>query len=199
MSLVLIWGPFVPATQQSSHITDFQKCTVCFNIQAKCTESSETQELSVGPGEKVQQEFSSIGGRAPGYPNSPDTHFQMVKWMLPPDWAQKCFVLLSWICKQKLLSTGIQACIDLAFINIREFKIPRRLMAVKTLLEKWLCIFSIFIIIIPSRLLRQMQANSDLLELNSFQPYPNSERERKVCHCLYSRPPQHVEIGIFTW
>ena len=79
MSLVLIWGPFVPATQQSSHITNFQKCTVCLNIQAKCTESSETQELSVGPGEKVQQEFSSTGGRAPGYPNSPDSHFQMVK------------------------------------------------------------------------------------------------------------------------
>ena len=34
ISWVLIWGPFVPATQQSSHITDFQKCTVCFNIQA---------------------------------------------------------------------------------------------------------------------------------------------------------------------
>ena len=100
ISWVLIWGPFVPATQQSSHITDFQKCTVCFNIQAKCTESSETQELSVGPGEKVQQESSSMGGRAPGYPNWPDPHFQMVWRMLPPDWAQKCFVLLSWIRKQ---------------------------------------------------------------------------------------------------
>ena len=98
--------------------------TVCFNIQIKCTESSETQELSVGPGEKVQQESPSMGGRAPGYPNSPDPHFQMVKRMLPPDWAQKCFVLWvefansnSWVLFVSLYITAIvlmTACLVLA-------------------------------------------------------------------------------------
>jgi len=43
---------------------------------------------SVGLAEKVQQKFLSTGGRAPGYRLSPN-HFQTVKRMLAPDWAQK--------------------------------------------------------------------------------------------------------------
>ena len=66
--------------------------------------ASETQGQSVGPGENARQKFTSIGGRAPGYQLSPD-HFQMVKRMLAPDWAQKCFVLLCPIGEQHLLSS----------------------------------------------------------------------------------------------
>ena len=57
-----------------------------------CT-SSETQGQSVGPGEKVRQKFSSTGGKAPGYRLSPD-HFQTVKRMLAPDWAQKMLCII---------------------------------------------------------------------------------------------------------
>ena len=55
--------------------------------------SSETQGQSVGPGEKARRKFSSTGGRAPGYLLSPD-HFQMVKRMLAPDWAQKMLCII---------------------------------------------------------------------------------------------------------
>ena len=55
---------------------------VCFSAY------SETQGQSVGPGEKARRKFSSTGGRAPGYRLSQD-HFQTVKRMLAPDWAQK--------------------------------------------------------------------------------------------------------------
>ena len=55
--------------------------------------SSETQGQSVGPGEKARWKFSSTGGRAPGYRLSPD-HFQTVKWMLAPDWAQKMLFII---------------------------------------------------------------------------------------------------------
>ena len=50
--------------------------------------SSETQGRSVGPGEKARRKFPSTGGKAPGYRLPPD-HFQTVKRMLAPDWAQK--------------------------------------------------------------------------------------------------------------
>ena len=55
--------------------------------------SSETQGQSVGPGEKARRKFSSMGGRAPGYRLSPD-HFQTVKRMLAPDWAQKMLCII---------------------------------------------------------------------------------------------------------
>ena len=56
--------------------------------------SLETQGRSVGPGDKARQKFSSTGGKALGYRLSLD-HFQMVKRMLAPDWAQKmlCIIL----------------------------------------------------------------------------------------------------------
>ena len=44
-------------------------------------------------GEKARRKFSSTGGRAPGYRLSPD-HFQTVKWMLAPDWAQKMLCII---------------------------------------------------------------------------------------------------------
>ena len=70
--------------------------------------------------------------------------------------------------KYKLeLTIGIHACIDHAFVNIREFKMPRQPTATKTSHEKWSHIFSVSIMIIPTRLLCQMQANSSRAEFLS--------------------------------
>ena len=53
--------------------------------------------------------------------------------------------------KYKLeLTMGIHACIDHIFVNIREFKMPQQLTATKTSHEN---IFSVSIVIIPTRLL----------------------------------------------
>ena len=57
------------------------------------------------------------------------------------------------------LTTGIHAFIDHAFVNIIEFKMLRQLTATKTSHENWIHIFSVFIVIISTRLLCQMQAN----------------------------------------
>ena len=77
--------------------------------------SSETQGRSVGPREKARRKFSSTGGKAPGYRLSPD-HFQTVKRMLAPDWAQKMLCIIvpnrrtvspeffSWVRTRRLLS-----------------------------------------------------------------------------------------------
>ena len=55
--------------------------------------SSETQGQSVGQGDKVRRKFSSKGGRAPGYRLLQD-HFQTVKRMLAPNWAQKVLCII---------------------------------------------------------------------------------------------------------
>ena len=55
--------------------------------------SSESKGQSVRSGGKAGQKFSSKDGIAPGYRLSPD-HFQKIKRMLAPDWAQKMLVLL---------------------------------------------------------------------------------------------------------
>ena len=77
--------------------------------------SSETQGRSVGPGEKALQKFLSTSGKAPGYRLSPD-HFQTVKRMLVPDWAQKMLYIIvpnrrtaspeffSWVRTRRLLT-----------------------------------------------------------------------------------------------
>ena len=77
--------------------------------------SSETQGRSVGPGEKARQKFSSTGGKAPGYRLSPN-HFQTVKPLLAPDWAQKLLCIIvpnrrtaspeffSWVRTRRLLT-----------------------------------------------------------------------------------------------
>ena len=72
--------------------------SICFNIYSTLallnhSPSSETQGQSVGPGEKARRKFSSAGGRAPGYRLSQD-HFQTVKRMLAPDWAQKMLCII---------------------------------------------------------------------------------------------------------
>ena len=66
-------------------------------------------------GEKARRTFSSTGGKTPGYWLSPD-HFQTVKRMLAPDWAQKmvCIIVpnrrtaspefFSWVRTRQLLT-----------------------------------------------------------------------------------------------
>ena len=67
------------------------------NPERKCrlflADVIQTQGQSVELGEKARRKFSSTGERAPGYRLSPD-HFQTVKWMLAPDWAQKMLCII---------------------------------------------------------------------------------------------------------
>ena len=95
----------------SREIADWDTSSgVCFSS------SSETlQGQWVGPGEKARRKFSNTGGRAPGYRLSQD-HFQTVKRMLAPDWAQKMLCIIvtnrqtvspeffSWVRTRRLLS-----------------------------------------------------------------------------------------------
>ena len=62
-------------------------------LQSLLNASLETQGRSVGPGEKARRNILSTGGKAPWYRLSPD-HFQEVKRMLAPDWAQKMFCII---------------------------------------------------------------------------------------------------------
>ena len=70
-------------------------------------------------------------------------------------------------------------------------KIPRR----KRRMEKWIHIFSVSILIIPTRLLCQMQANSSGAEfLSTISKY--MKRMNFIIACL--RPSQNMKLGIFT-
>ena len=115
--------------------------------------SSETQGRSVGPGEKTRQKFSSTGGKAPGYRLSPD-HFQTVKRMLAPDWAQKMLCIIvpnwrtaspeffSWVRTRRLLGTLSKDDDD----------------GSKNAGKKWICVLSNLIASIWTRSKCQMQA-----------------------------------------
>ena len=98
--------------------------------------------------------------------------------------------------KYKLeLTTGIHACIDHAFVNIRECNMPRQLTTTKTSHEEWTHIFSVSIVIIPTHLLCQIQANSSGAEfLSTISKF--MKRMNFVIACL--RPSQNVKLGIFT-
>ena len=77
--------------------------------------SSETQEQSVGSGEKAERKSSSTGERALGYRLS-SNYFQKFKQMPAPDWAQKVLCIIvpnrqtvsseffSWVRTWRLLS-----------------------------------------------------------------------------------------------
>ena len=65
-----------------------QVCMGQKRVLLASTPSSETQGWSLGPEEKARKQFSSTGGKAPKYRLSPD-HFQTVKRLLAPDWAEK--------------------------------------------------------------------------------------------------------------
>ena len=49
--------------------------------------------VSRGSAGKARRTFPSTSGRAPGYRHSPD-HFQTVKRMVAPDWAQKMLCII---------------------------------------------------------------------------------------------------------
>ena len=110
-----LWKTFTSTRNQMTDTSrnPLQSCLVFQSIP-----SSETQGQSVGPGENARRKFTSMGGRAPGYRLSPD-HFQTVKRMLAPDWAQKMLCIIvpnwrtaspdffSWVRTRRLLSRHI--------------------------------------------------------------------------------------------
>ena len=75
-----------------------------------------------GLGIMRRRKFSSTCGKAPGYPLSPD-HFQTVKGMLAPDWAQKMLCIIvpnrrtaspeffSWVRTRLLLTRSRLVCL----------------------------------------------------------------------------------------
>ena len=65
---------------------------------------------------RARRKFSSTGGKAPGYRISPD-HFQTVKRMLAPAWAQNCFVSLSRLGERHLLSSFRECVHDGCWID----------------------------------------------------------------------------------
>ena len=72
-----------------------------------------TQGQPVGLWKKARRKFSSMGGRAPGYRFPPD-HFQMVKRMLAPDWAQ---IMLSSIAPNRRTASDF-------FSSVRTRRLP---------------------------------------------------------------------------
>ena len=89
----------------------FLQVCYCYYLQGTCAQinpSSETQgRLAGARGNKSGKEmkrrmFTSKAERAPGNRLLPD-HFQTALPMLPPDWAEKSFVLFCPIGEQQLL------------------------------------------------------------------------------------------------
>ena len=122
-------------------------------------------------------------------------------WYEIPIWFQNTVcpkTNLTLFHKYKLeLATGIHTCIGHVLCkNYRVFKRyhddwrPR-----KRRMEKWIHIFSVSIVIIPTRLLCQMQANSSGAEfLSTISKF--MKRMNFVIACL--RPSQNMKLGIFT-
>ena len=85
-----------------------------FKLEGNLTNILGDPGRSVGPGEKARRKFSSTFGKAPGYRLSPD-HFQTVKRMVAPDYAQKMLCIIvpnlrmvspeffSWVRTRRLL------------------------------------------------------------------------------------------------
>ena len=53
----------------------------------------------------------------------------------------------------------------------------------KLLFKKWICVFSTFIAIIPTHLYCREKSMRTLLELNSYEPYSSSRKEKVWCTC----------------
>ena len=70
--------------------------------------------------------------------------------------------------------------------------------ATRTSLKNWICVLSVFIVIIPTHLLRKWKRT--LLKLNSKGPYPSSEREIKFRRCLFTfsikREIRHLHVVV---
>ena len=104
--------------------------------------------------------------------------------------------------KYKLdLTIGIHACIDHAFVNIREFKMPRQPTATKTSHEKWSHIFSVSIMIIPTRLLCQMQTNSSGAKFLST--ISKLIKRKKIMSLMFTfftkREIRHFHVVVVQW
>ena len=87
--------------------------------------------------------------------------------------------------KYKLeLTTGIQACIDHALINICKVQIPQRQRPQKRHLKSEFTFFHSLSWLF--QLVYFVKCKRSPLALNFYQPYPSSYRERKFCHCLFT-------------
>ena len=62
-------------------------------MNARYSSSSETQGRSVGPEKRRDESFQAQAEKPLGYRLSPD-HFQTIKRMLAPDWAQKMLCII---------------------------------------------------------------------------------------------------------
>ena len=114
-----------------------------------------------------------------------DSHRTISKHRLPIG-HEKCLVLLCPIGEQHLL---ISFC---EFVHY-SYWLDHCLSSSRT--KEMHPVFSVSIMIIPIAYL--FKYKQTLLELNSYQPYPSSERERKFCHCL-STSSKNIKFGIFT-
>ena len=132
--------------------------------------------------EKRRDKGFQAKGRAPGYRLSPD-HFQTPA----PDRHEKCLVLLCPIGEQHLLISFCEIIHNGYWLN-------HGLSSSCT--KEMHTVFSVSIVIILIAYL--FKYKQTLLELNSYQPYPSSERERKFCHCLFTSS-KNMKLGIFTW
>ena len=73
--------------------------------------------------------------------------------------------------------------------------------ASKTSLEKWICVFSVSIVIIPTPLLCQMQTDSSGAEFLST--ISKFRKRKKFCRCLFAsstkREIRHFHVVVVQW
>ena len=158
--------------------------------------SLETQEQSVGSGEKAGQKFSSTGERAPGYRLLPD-HFQNFRRMPAPDWAQKmlCIIVPNrrthlqssfhvFVHEGYCLDHGLCGSCTKEMHAVRKllvwYKIPIWFQITVCLKTKDVFLSCLF------QLTYFIKCKQTLLELNSYQPYPSSWEEWIVSLLVYA-------------
>ena len=176
-----------------------------------------------------QREFGPPVQAQAEEPLGTDSHQTIFKRVLAPDWAKKklCIIVpnrwtaspqfFSSVCTRRLLTwswlfwlmhqrnAGSQETFSL--IQTLHFKIPST-QKLKTLcqkykleLEKWIHISLVSIVIIPTRLLCQMQANSSgVVFLSTISKFT---KRRKFCHCLLKfftkREIRHFHVVVVQW
>ena len=127
------------------------------------------------------------GFQAKGEPLATDSHRTISKHWLLIIGHKKCLVLLCPIGEQHLLISFCEFLHNGYWLN-------HGLSSSCT--KEMHTVFSVSIVIIPVAYL--FKYKQTLLELNSYQPYPSSERERKFHHCLFTSS-KNMKFGIFTW
>ena len=95
--------------------------------------SSGTQGRTVGPREKARQKFSNTGEKAPRYRLSPD-HFQTVKRLLTPDWAQKMLCII--VPNRRTAFTNLSSYKKERVIKLAQSSLKRRFPSVDKPLQK---------------------------------------------------------------